>query len=121
MASLARPSVINPRLIEIRSVTAAFGSVRVTLASGLLTGALSADAEFPENDHRNFNRDGEAFTHRRILDHDAVTTVIPGSTTPEHVRPNAAVGDHEPPEESTHEAVREVYDAYAREYVHTRW
>ncbi len=35
--------------------------VRVPLASGLLTGQLSADTEFPENDHRNFNRDGEAF------------------------------------------------------------
>ncbi|WP_460919073.1 aldo/keto reductase [Salinarchaeum chitinilyticum] len=35
--------------------------VRVPYASGLLTGALDRDAEFDENDHRNFNRDGEAF------------------------------------------------------------
>ncbi len=35
--------------------------VRVPLASGLLTGTLTRDTAFPENDHRNFNRDGEAF------------------------------------------------------------
>jgi len=34
---------------------------RVPLASGLLTGKYDADATFPENDHRHFNRDGEAF------------------------------------------------------------
>lgn len=34
---------------------------RVPLASGLLTGKYGEDASFPENDHRNFNRDGEAF------------------------------------------------------------
>jgi len=35
--------------------------VRVPLASGLLTGKYTAEATFPENDHRNFNRNGEAF------------------------------------------------------------
>jgi len=35
--------------------------VRVPLASGLLTGKYSADATFPEDDHRNFNRNGAAF------------------------------------------------------------
>jgi len=34
---------------------------RVPLASGLLTGKFSKDSTFAENDHRNFNRDGEAF------------------------------------------------------------
>lgn len=34
---------------------------RVPLASGLLTGKYTADATFPEDDHRNFNREGEAF------------------------------------------------------------
>ena len=34
---------------------------RVPLASGLLTGKYGADASFPDNDHRNFNRNGEAF------------------------------------------------------------
>ncbi len=34
---------------------------RVPLASGLLTGKYDKDATFPENDHRNFNRNGEEF------------------------------------------------------------
>ncbi|HKK75628.1 MAG TPA: aldo/keto reductase [Saprospiraceae bacterium] len=35
--------------------------VRVPLASGLLTGLYSKDTTFAEGDHRNFNREGEAF------------------------------------------------------------
>ncbi len=35
--------------------------VRVPLASGLLTGKLSRDSTFAADDHRNFNRHGEAF------------------------------------------------------------
>jgi len=34
---------------------------RVPLASGLLTGKLRGDTEFAANDHRHFNRRGEAF------------------------------------------------------------
>src|SRR5437773_972788 len=34
---------------------------RVPLASGLLTGKYSARTQFAPNDHRNFNRHGEAF------------------------------------------------------------
>jgi aryl-alcohol dehydrogenase-like predicted oxidoreductase len=35
--------------------------VRVPLASGLLSGKFSADTVFGKDDHRNFNRNGEAF------------------------------------------------------------
>ena len=35
--------------------------VRLPLASGLLAGKYSKDQQFAENDHRNFNREGEAF------------------------------------------------------------
>ncbi len=35
--------------------------VRVPLASGLLTGKMQRNTTFPQNDHRNFNRYGEAF------------------------------------------------------------
>jgi aryl-alcohol dehydrogenase-like predicted oxidoreductase len=128
---------------------------RVPLASGLLTGALSRDDEFPENDHRNYNRDGDAFdvgetfagvpyeagldaadalaertpddlslaefSLRWILDHDAVSTVIPGSTTPAHVRSNAAVSDRPSLDDAAREAAREVYDEHVREHVHHRW
>jgi aryl-alcohol dehydrogenase-like predicted oxidoreductase len=34
---------------------------RVPLASGLLSGKMSADSQFAQDDHRNFNRYGEAF------------------------------------------------------------
>jgi aryl-alcohol dehydrogenase-like predicted oxidoreductase len=34
---------------------------RVPLASGLLSGAYTTSTQFAENDHRNFNRGGEAF------------------------------------------------------------
>lgn len=35
--------------------------VRLPLASGLLTGKFDSSTTFPENDHRNYNRDGAAF------------------------------------------------------------
>ncbi|MES1156635.1 MAG: aldo/keto reductase [Alphaproteobacteria bacterium] len=104
--------------------------VRLPLASGLLSGKMRADQSFAENDHRNYNRDGEAFyvgetfnglplekgveliervrplvpqamtmtqfALRWCLDHDAVTTVIPGATSPEQARGNAAVSDLSP-------------------------
>jgi aryl-alcohol dehydrogenase-like predicted oxidoreductase len=34
---------------------------RVPLASGMLTGKMKADTQFDKDDHRNFNRHGEAF------------------------------------------------------------
>ncbi len=34
---------------------------RVPLASGLLSGRMTRDSTFPKDDHRNFNRHGEAF------------------------------------------------------------
>ncbi|MFB6078328.1 MAG: aldo/keto reductase [Halarchaeum sp.] len=129
--------------------------VRVPLASGLLTGAVDAETEFPENDHRNFNVEGDAFdvgetfagvpqdigAHaadelaayapadvslaqfalRWILDHDAVTTVIPGSSSPEHIAANAAAADLAPLSHRQHGAARDVYEAYVKEYVHHRW
>ncbi|MFC6787311.1 aldo/keto reductase [Halobaculum halobium] len=129
--------------------------VRVPLASGLLTGTIGRDAEFPENDHRNFNRDGDAFdvgetfagvpldvgvdavealephvpeemslaqfTLRWILDFDAVSTVIPGSTTPEHVESNVAAADFDPLDHRLHGRVRDVYEDQVAEHVHQRW
>ena len=35
--------------------------VRLPLASGLLAGKFTAATRFPANDHRNYNRDGQAF------------------------------------------------------------
>ncbi|WP_435333288.1 aldo/keto reductase [Haloarchaeobius sp. TZWWS8] len=129
--------------------------VRVPLASGLLTGNVDADTEFPENDHRNFNRGGEAFdvgetfagvplpvgvdaaeelgpvvpaeatlaqfTLRWILSFEAVSTVIPGSTSPEHIADNVAAADLPAPSFRDFDHVRGVYDESIREFVHHRW
>lgn len=35
--------------------------IRLPLASGLLSGKFQSDAAFPENDHRNYNRNGDRF------------------------------------------------------------
>jgi aryl-alcohol dehydrogenase-like predicted oxidoreductase len=40
---------------------------RVPLASGLLTGKLRADTRFPPDDHRTYNRDGQAFDRGETL------------------------------------------------------
>ncbi|PSQ07868.1 aldo/keto reductase [Halobacteriales archaeon QS_6_71_20] len=129
--------------------------VRVPLASGLLIGTIDRDTEFPENDHRNFNRDGEAFdvgetfagvplgagvdavealephvpegmslaqfTLRWILDFDAVSTVIPGSTTPDHVEDNVAAAELDPLSHRLHGVVRDVYEDHVAEHVHHHW
>lgn len=97
--------------------------VRLPLASGLLTGKFTNGTQFLENDHRNFNRDGEVFnvgetfagipfetgvalsnelktfcpenmsmvemSLRWILDHKEVSTIIPGASSPLHVKGNA--------------------------------
>ena len=61
------------------------------------------------------------FTLRWVLDHDAVTTVIPGSTDPAHVRENVAAADLPSLSHQTHGAVQDIYDAHVREHVHHRW
>ena len=53
-----KPAVEFFPLAEERSVGVL---ARVPLASGLLSGKMTADREFAADDHRNFNREGEAF------------------------------------------------------------
>ncbi|ADJ15928.1 aldo/keto reductase [Halalkalicoccus jeotgali] len=129
--------------------------VRVPLASGLLTGTIDADDQFPEGDHRNYNREGEAFDRgetfagvpledgveaveelervvpedatmaqfalRWILSFDAVSTVIPGSTSTEHIEQNVAAADLPAPDDAQHRAVRDVYERHIAPAVHHRW
>lgn len=98
--------------------------VRLPLASGLLSGKMTKQTAFGEEDHRNFNRDGAAFNvgetfsglpydaaidlvealrphvpqdmtmaqfaMRWILDHPAVTVVIPGASRPDQVASNVS-------------------------------
>ena len=133
---------------------------RVPLASGLLTGKFSPGSHFAENDHRSFNRHGEAFDQgetfsgveyetglaavarleqalegamplaeaslRWILAQNGVTAAIPGASSGEQARKNAAAGSAATAEQSAvlgrfDAAVRETYDELLRESIHPRW
>lgn len=128
---------------------------RVPLASGLLTGKYDLDAEFAENDHRNFNAEGGAFDvgetfagvpfevgvtasqrlHDRvpqggtlpqlairwILMHREVSTVIPGARNAEQAMQNSAASLLAPLDESTLEAIDQLYTQEIAGYVHQRW
>lgn len=74
LAAIARPNVASVQIIvnafrqkPLEQVLPAAKSAgvaiiaRVPLASGLLSGRYDLDTEFAANDHRNFNRQGEAF------------------------------------------------------------
>lgn len=58
---------------------------------------------------------------RWILDHDAVSTVIPGSSSPTHIRDNVAASDFASLSHQTHGAVRDIYETHVYEAVHHRW
>jgi aryl-alcohol dehydrogenase-like predicted oxidoreductase len=124
---------------------------RVPLASGLLSGKLSLDTQFPDNDHRKFNKDGELFnvgetfaglpfakgieaaesigelvpegmsmaqmSLRWILDHDAVSVVIPGASRSEQVLSNCAVSDLAPLGADLHEELGHLYDTEVHEHI----
>lgn len=124
---------------------------RLPLASGLLTGKLSANDTFAENDHRNYNRDGAAFyvgetfnglpfaigvdlanrarallpggqvmaqsALRWILDNDAVTTVIPGASSPAQARVNAEVSSLAPLSADTHARLSDFYRTEVAQHI----
>lgn len=117
--------------------------VRLPLASGLLAGRYTKATTFPAKDHRNYNRDGQAFNVgetfagipfekaveltdalkafvspswemadwalRWILDHDAVSTIIPGASKPEQITRNTKPSDLPPLDAQTHAKLREFY------------
>jgi aryl-alcohol dehydrogenase-like predicted oxidoreductase len=58
--NLFRQKAIDQLLPRVKAKGVAF-IVRLPLASGLLAGKYTAATQFPESDHRNFNRDGQAF------------------------------------------------------------
>ena len=124
---------------------------RVPLASGLLTGKMSKDSQFGEGDHRNFNKDGEAFNVgetfaglpfetgvelvealktmkepsipmaqwalRWILDHDAISTVIPGASKVSQAEGNAAASSLDPLGQEAHEQLRSFYEESIKEHI----
>jgi aryl-alcohol dehydrogenase-like predicted oxidoreductase len=74
LTAIARPGVASVQIIlnafrqkpldEVLPAAQAAGVgilARVPLASGLLSGRYTRDTTFPPDDHRNFNRHGEAF------------------------------------------------------------
>jgi aryl-alcohol dehydrogenase-like predicted oxidoreductase len=117
--------------------------VRLPLASGLLTGKFARDTNFPETDHRHYNRDGQYFNVgetfaglpfekgvelvdmlkeilpdgismvqmalRWLLDHDAVSVIIPGASSPEQAKANAAVSDLKPLSRDLSQVLAEFY------------
>jgi aryl-alcohol dehydrogenase-like predicted oxidoreductase len=129
--------------------------VRVPLASGLLSGRYDAHTTFAADDHRNYNRHGEAFDAgetfsgvdfdtgleavrrlaplvpagatmaqfalRWIVDHPAVSVVIPGARNPAQARLNVEAAALDPLSADVHDAVRAVYEELIRPSVHSRW
>ena len=117
--------------------------VRLPLASGLLSGKFDASTKFPATDHRNYNRDGQAFNvgetfagltlakgaelvdrlkplvpanmtmaqiaMRWILDHEAVSVIIPGASSLAQARENAAVSALPPLPGSLREELARFY------------
>jgi aryl-alcohol dehydrogenase-like predicted oxidoreductase len=61
------------------------------------------------------------FALRWILMFDAVTCPIPGAKRPDQAKENFAAADLPPLSDETMTRVREIYDAYVREYVHHYW
>ena len=125
--------------------------VRLPLASGLLSGRITARTTFPDTDHRHYNRDGAAFhvgetfngipfetavalaeelwgyvpagmsmphlALRYILDHPAVTVVIPGASGPDQVTANAAASGLRPLPDALHTALAGFFDAQVAAHI----
>lgn len=128
---------------------------RVPLASGLLSGKFSNASTFEADDHRAFNRHGQAFDRgetfsgldydtalqavaalrplvptgwtmtqmalRWILMFPAVTCAIPGAKRPAQVEENLRAAELPPLSEATFAQVRELYETFARPWVHHCW
>jgi aryl-alcohol dehydrogenase-like predicted oxidoreductase len=168
LAAIARPNVASVQIIfnmlrlkpldEVLPAAEKAGVgiiARVPLASGLLSGRYDERTTFAADDHRTYNRHGEAFDQgetfsgvdfdkgleavrrlsalkpggasmtqfalRWIIDHPAVSVVIPGARNGEQARGNAEAAALPPLPPETHAAVAEVYDELVRESVHGRW
>jgi aryl-alcohol dehydrogenase-like predicted oxidoreductase len=169
LTAIARPGVTTVQIIlnafrrkPLEEVTAAAAEAgvgiiaRVPLASGLLTGKFDETTTFAADDHRQFNRHGEAFdvgetfagvpyevgvaaarefaavpgpggstpaqrALRWILDQPGVTTTIPGASSPDQARANAAAAALPPTTPEAGAAYADIYDRRVREHVHGRW
>lgn len=125
--------------------------VRLPLASGLLSGKYTAATTFADTDHRNYNKDGAAFSvgetfsgvpfekgleltaklseykpsslsmaqfaMRWILDHEAVTTVIAGASSPEQVQSNVLVSELPKLDADLHDALYAFYETEVERFI----
>jgi len=126
--------------------------VRLPLASGLLSGRFDEKTVFPEDDHRNYNRDGAVFNVgetfaglpydkavtltkrlqdivkdqeqsmsslaiRWVLDHPAISVVIPGATKIEQVRKNAAASQHDSLAKDLHQTLKRFFYDEVQQYI----
>lgn len=58
---------------------------------------------------------------RWILMFDAVSTIIPGASRPEHIINNAKAVNLPPLTKKEMDQVKSIYDTYIKDQVHTRW
>lgn len=126
--------------------------VRLPLASGLLAGKYSLATTFAEDDHRNYNRNGEAFnvgetfaglpfetgvaltdtlkaqylpeemsmaafSLRWVLDHEAVSCIIPGARNIAQVQGNAAVSDLAALSPDLHQSLAAFYQQSVQQHI----
>ncbi|MDH7911703.1 aldo/keto reductase [Winogradskyella sp. SYSU M77433] len=126
--------------------------VRLPLASGLLTGKFNKETTFADSDHRNFNKNGEAFnvgetfaglpfekgvelskaieekflpqglsmaqfSQRWILDHDAVTCIIPGASSPAQIDSNCSTSEISELSSELHLQLKAFYKNNIHEYI----
>jgi aryl-alcohol dehydrogenase-like predicted oxidoreductase len=168
LTAIARPAVASVQIIlnafRLKPLDAVLPAAqaagvgiiaRVPLASGLLSAKYTESTTFAENDHRTYNRGGDAFDVGEtfagvdfatgvaaarefaalvpqgltaaqaavawIAQLPGVSTVIPGARNVGQARANAAAGSAPDLGENVREGVRDIYDRYFREAVHSRW
>jgi aryl-alcohol dehydrogenase-like predicted oxidoreductase len=131
--NLADQRALEDGLLDLALSTDTGLIARTPLAFGFLSGRLSAEAEFPEGDHRrNWSkeriaqwasasrtlagdiaaRDGQSLAQvalRFCLSHPGVSTTIPGMLTPAEVDENAAVSTFAPMPEADVAKIRALY------------
>jgi len=126
--------------------------VRLPLASGLLTGKFDKETRFLDSDHRNYNKNGDAFnvgetfaglpfkkgvelsnkiktiylrngltmaqfSLRWILDHEAVTCVIPGASSASQIEANCDVSEMDSLDPKLHEQLRAFYNEEVHQHI----
>lgn len=126
--------------------------VRLPLASGLLSGKFNISTTFSENDHRNYNKNGDAFNVgetfaglpfekglefvnqiknnmlpdnltmvqlalRWILDHEAVSSIIPGASSVKQVISNAEVSNLNCLSKETHQLLANLYKTQIHNHI----